>query len=75
MKNLVNINTLLVVRAQAAGYLDPSIVGMHAMNRFGKPDEIATGVRFLLSDDAGFITGEILTIDGGFSVKKIPWNK
>ncbi|MDP1720831.1 MAG: SDR family oxidoreductase [Candidatus Nanopelagicaceae bacterium] len=69
------INTPLVVNATARGYLDPTIVGMHAMGRFGEPNEIATGVKFLLSDDASFITGEILTIDGGFSVKKIPWNK
>lgn len=67
------INTPLVVNATAKGHLDPTIVTMHAMERFGEPDEIATGVKFLLSDDASFITGEILTIDGGFSVKKIPW--
>ena len=69
------INTPLVVKANANGYLDPSILDMHAMGRFGEPDEIATGVKFLLSNDASFITGEILTIDGGFSAKKIPWNK
>jgi len=69
------VNTAMVVNAQNAGYLDPSIVDMHAMGRFSEPDEIAAGVQFLLSSDASFITGEILTIDGGFSAKKIPWNK
>lgn len=69
------INTPLVVTATTKGYLDPTIVGMHALGRFGEPNEIATGVKFLLSDDASFITGEVLTIDGGFSAKKIPWNK
>jgi short-subunit dehydrogenase len=68
------VNTAMVINAQNAGYLDPSIVGMHAMGRFSEPDEIAAGVQFLLSNDASFITGEILTIDGGFSVKKIPWH-
>lgn len=67
------INTPLVVKATENGYLDPTIVDMHAMGRFGDPNEIATGVKFLLSDDASFITGEILTIDGGFSAKRIPW--
>lgn len=67
------INTPLVVKATANGYLDPSIVGMHAMERFGEPNEIATGVKYLLSDDASFVTGEILSIDGGFSAKRIPW--
>ena len=68
------VNTPLVANAQAAGFLDPSLVDMHAMKRFADPDEIASGVKFLLSNDASFITGEILMIDGGFSVKKIPWN-
>jgi 2-deoxy-D-gluconate 3-dehydrogenase len=68
------VNTPLVATAQAAGFLYPSLVDMHAMKRFADPDEIASGVKFLLSDDASFITGEILMIDGGFSVKKIPWN-
>jgi len=69
------VNTAMVINAQNAGYLDPSIMEMHAMKRFSDPDEIAAGVQFLLSSDASFITGEILTIDGGFSAKKIPWNK
>ncbi|NLI04282.1 MAG: SDR family oxidoreductase [Actinomycetaceae bacterium] len=33
--------------------------------RFGKPEEVAATVAFLLSDDAGFINGSILPIDGG----------
>ncbi len=35
------------------------------MGRFGLPEEIAKAVRFLLSDDAGFITGTTLAVDGG----------
>ena len=69
------INTQMVVAATAKGNIDPSIVEMHAMNRYGEPNEIATGVKFLLSDDASYITGEVLTIDGGFTAKKIPWKK
>ena len=38
------------------------------MKRIGKPDEIAGGVAFLLSDDANFITGQTLCIDGGGSL-------
>lgn len=38
------------------------------MGRFGRPGEIAAAVRFLLSEDAGFITGQTLFIDGGASI-------
>lgn len=37
-----------------------------ALGRIGKPDDIARVVRFLSGDDAGFITGEILTVSGGY---------
>ncbi|KMS59348.1 short-chain dehydrogenase [Novosphingobium barchaimii LL02] len=40
------------------------------MGRFGAPDEIAAAIAFLLSDDAGFITGQTLFVDGGASVGK-----
>lgn len=35
------------------------------MNRFGKPDEVAALVAFLSSDDAAYITGEVVSINGG----------
>jgi NAD(P)-dependent dehydrogenase (short-subunit alcohol dehydrogenase family) len=42
------------------------------MKRFGKPDEIAAAIAFLLSEDAGFITGQTLFVDGGASIGKAP---
>ncbi|MCW2289612.1 SDR family NAD(P)-dependent oxidoreductase [Leucobacter luti] len=39
------------------------------MGRLAQPEEIASGIAFLLSDDAGFITGVSLPIDGGFLTK------
>ena len=38
---------------------------MHPMGRMGQPSEIAKAVTFLASDDASFITGHALAIDGG----------
>ena len=39
----------------------------HQLGRFGKPEEVANGIVFLLSDEASFITGHSLVIDGGFT--------
>lgn len=38
----------------------------HALKRFGRAEEVANGVIYLLSDEASFNTGSIVTIDGGW---------
>jgi len=39
------------------------------LGRFGVPSEVANAVKFLLSDEARFITGQVLVVDGGLSLK------
>jgi NAD(P)-dependent dehydrogenase (short-subunit alcohol dehydrogenase family) len=41
------------------------------MHRVGKPEEIAAAVAFLLSEDAAFMTGQTLHVDGGASIGKL----
>jgi len=49
---------------------DPSwTTDFSIIKRVGSPDEIADAVEFLLSDKSTFITGHILTVDGGFTLK------
>lgn len=42
----------------------------HPLGRPGEPDEVASAVCFLASDDARFITGAVLPVDGGYSAGK-----
>lgn len=41
------------------------IKSMIPMNRIGKPEEVAKTVRFLCSDDASYITGQVISVNGG----------
>ncbi|CAN0598516.1 unnamed protein product, partial [Laminaria digitata] len=42
---------------------------LHPSGRIGQPEDIANAIKFLLSDEAGFITGTELLVDGGLSCK------
>lgn len=53
-----------------AGQADPAtardqITALHPLGRLGRPAEVAAATAFLISDDASFITGTALAVDGG----------
>ena len=43
-------------------------LGIIPMRRYGKPEEIAAAMAFLASDEAGYITGQVLRVNGGMSM-------
>ena len=66
------IKTDILAKQLAGGdpnYNEASMSAMHPMNRLGRPEEIANGICFLLSDEASFVTGHVLSVDGGFQAK------
>ena len=43
----------------------PAVTGIVPLGRLGTPDEVASAVLYLASDDAAFITGQAVSVDGG----------
>jgi 3-oxoacyl-[acyl-carrier protein] reductase len=60
------------IATEMLGEIDPA--GLEAalklvpMRRYGKPEEIAAAMAFLASDDAAYVTGQILRVNGGMSM-------
>ncbi len=53
------------------GPLKPSDHAQHPAGRVGKPEDVAAAVGYLLSEDAAFVTGSELIVDGGMTRKMI----
>ncbi len=45
------------------------LASLHPIGRMGRPEEVAEVVLFLASDDASFVNGAYLTVDGGYATK------
>jgi len=70
----------LLVNAVAPGFIDTdmtsalpaeartAMLGGIVLGRFGRPEDVAGAVLFLASDLAGYITGQVLVVDGGLAV-------
>ena len=67
----------ITVNAVAPGFIDTdmtaalseelkdNMLGHIPLKRFGKPEDVAAAVRFLASEEAGYITGHVLDVNGG----------
>jgi NAD(P)-dependent dehydrogenase (short-subunit alcohol dehydrogenase family) len=56
-----------VMEFEAMAQVRERIREEHKLGRFGRPEEIASAALFLASDDASFVTGHALVVDGGFT--------
>jgi NAD(P)-dependent dehydrogenase (short-subunit alcohol dehydrogenase family) len=53
--------------AASKGKLPPIIMESHAIHRFAAVEEVAAAIIFLAGPDAGFITGSVVDVNGGFT--------
>jgi NAD(P)-dependent dehydrogenase (short-subunit alcohol dehydrogenase family) len=70
------------VNAIGPGYIDTpllsllddatrhALIQLHPLGRLGRPEEVANAALFLMSDEASFVTGTTLMVDGGFTAGK-----
>ena len=67
----------ITVNAVAPGFIDTDMTAVLSdelkqnmlahipLKRFGKPEDVAAAVKFLASDEAGYITGAVINVNGG----------
>ena len=63
------VETALTARALKIPAFAKALVDKTPMRRFGKPEEIAAAAVFLASDEASFVTGTALVVDGGMTAQ------
>jgi NAD(P)-dependent dehydrogenase (short-subunit alcohol dehydrogenase family) len=74
----IRVNAILpaIVKTQFATMLyegrEQQVAAAYPLQRLGAPEDVAGAAAYLLSDDAAWVTGQLLTVDGGVTIAKAP---
>jgi NAD(P)-dependent dehydrogenase (short-subunit alcohol dehydrogenase family) len=66
---LTEMNERILQESADSDELMSAWVSMHPVGRLGMPEEVASAVVYLISDESSFVTGALLRVDGGMVVK------
>jgi 3-oxoacyl-[acyl-carrier protein] reductase len=66
--NCVSPGPTTTARFLATRQTDASMIDNVSLERYAKPAEIANAVAFLAGDQAGFVNGQVLRVDGGMTL-------
>jgi NAD(P)-dependent dehydrogenase (short-subunit alcohol dehydrogenase family) len=57
-----------LLAGQDAARIEGEMALLHPLGRVGRTEEVAAAIEYLLSDDAGFVTGATVPVDGGRTI-------
>jgi len=61
------IETLMTAELRKDPVWREAVLPKYPLGRFGQPEEIAAAILYLASDDAAYVTGVALPVDGGYT--------
>lgn len=69
MPGVIHTNSMEFYAGQAAGDFAEAVIHHTPLGRLGRAEDIADAVRWLSTPQAGFVTGQVIVVDGGLSLR------
>ena len=66
--NVISPGATRSARFMATRKTDPAMMAEDGLKRYGLPKDIANAVAFFASDEASFVSGQVLRVDGGWAL-------
>ena len=69
-KRKITVNCIApgIIDSDMTEEISEEIIKQIPLKRIGKPEEVASLVKYLMSEDAGYITGQVISVNGGLLI-------